>query len=51
MQKTPHPKISVSDGTCRRLQEVALEAGQSISAIANQAITHALNELKWVEEE
>ena len=50
-QQVAHPKISVSLATYKKLQEVALEADQSISSVANQAIDHALGELKWVEEE
>ena len=50
-QKSPFPKISVSDKTYMRLKEAACESGQSIAAVANQAIEYAMQHLRFVDEE
>lgn len=44
------PKISVDKATYDALKDVAAESGHSLSEIARQAISFALERLEWCEE-
>lgn len=50
-QISQYPKISIQRDVYAELQKVAVDANMTISEVASSAIRHALNELKWVDEE
>lgn len=49
-QSTTCPKINTDAVTYQRLAQVAAESGQSISEVARQAITFALDHMKYADE-
>lgn len=51
VQGTTTPKVSVDQGTYKRLQEVAAKTGMSLSATCKKLVDFAVENIQYVYEE